>query len=198
MKYLQRKTKRLLIRPLELKDYKIWKSSNLQIAKSKNKWDRGPKPVEELTRDHFKKVLVRQKEHRNKDSFYDLAVFDSEGALVGVVAAMEVARGISQTAYLGYGIFNTHWGLGYGKEAVQAMLDIGFNDLKLHRLEAGIEPGNTRSLRLAKSLGMRREGRKKSALFLRNTWVDLIMYTLTSEDLRIQFEASGLSQRPRS
>jgi len=198
MKFLQRKTKRLFIRPLEIKDFKIWKASNLTINKSKNKWDHGPKPTHELTRDNFKKVLIGQKEHRKNDRFYDLAVFDSQGALVGVVAVMEVTRGISHTAFLGYSIFNNHWRLGYGKEAVRAMLDIGFKDLKLHRIEAGIEPGNIRSIRLANSLGMRREGLKKRAIFLRNKWVDLIMYTMTSEDLGISFDTSGFKHKPRS
>lgn len=41
------------------------------------------------------------------------------------------------------------------------MIDIGFKDIKLHRIEAGIEPGNKRSIALAKSLKMRREGLKK-------------------------------------
>lgn len=168
------------------------------MSKAKNKWDNGPKSDAELTKEYFKKILNAQKDRRNNDQFYDLAVFNLEGSLVGNVALMEVARGISHTAYLGYTISNNYWRLGYGKEAVRAIIDIGFKDIKLHRIEAGIEPGNIRSVKLAKSLGMRREGLKKKAIFLKGKWVDLIMYTLTTEDVGIKFDTSQLIQKPRS
>lgn len=194
MKRLHRKTSRLTIRPLVLSDFAAWKQAYLLIHKSKNRWDHGPKQPDSLTRVVFKKILSRQKRLRNDDKFYDLSVFNNQGAFVGVVAAMEVTRGISHTAFLGYGIFNNYWGRGYGKESVKAMIDIGFRDIKLHRIEAGIEPGNTRSIALAKSLAMRREGLKKKAIYLRNEWVDLIMFTLTSEDMKIKFDTSVLKR----
>lgn len=124
-------------------------------------------------------------------------MFKKRGELIGGVSLMEVSRAISQTCFLGYRIFNGHWGQGYAKEAVKAVIDIGFQDLKLHRIEAGIEPNNKRSLQLAKSLKMRREGVKKRALFLRNKWVDLAMYTLTCEDVGRRFNTKGLVPKRR-
>ena len=117
--------------------------------------------------------------------------------LVGGVSLMEVSRGISQTCYLGYRIFNAHWGKGFAAEAARAAIDIGFKELKLHRIEAGIEPDNRRSLKLARRLKMRREGLKKRALYLRNQWIDLVMYTLTTEDLRIRDNTKALSWKRR-
>lgn len=197
MGHLTRKTKHLRLRPIAAKDFEVWKTAHLGVSPPKNKWDRGPQPSKELTRDKFKKLLADQKRRRDVDSFYDLGVFDLKGALVGFAAVMEVQRGVSQSAYLGYRIFNSYWQLGYGKEAAKAMIDIAFKDLRLHRLEAGIEPGNIRSMGIAKSLGMRREGLKKRALFLREEWVDLIMYTLTSEDLGLKFDTTGVKFKPR-
>lgn len=198
MAFLNRKTKRLRIRPLELRDFEVWKRTHLSMLPERNTWDRGPRPEKELTKAEFRKLLSVQKKHRQKDYFFDFAIFDSKGNWVGLVALMEISRGLSHTAFLGYRMFNNFWGLGYGKEAVRAGLDIGFRDLKLHRIEAGIEPGNTRSLRLARSLRMRREGVKKRALYLREKWVDLVMYTLTTEDVGIKFDTSQLRPRTRS
>ena len=118
-----------------------------------NTWDLGPRTSKTLTMTDFKKILRTQSEKRKLDSFYDLGVFDKSGHLVGGVSLMEVARGISQTCFLGYRIFNGYWGRGYAKEAVKAIIEIGFEDLKLHRIEAGIEPNNRRSLKLASRLG---------------------------------------------
>lgn len=68
------------------------------------------KSIEELTKEKFKIILENQLDRRNKDTFYDLGVFLNDGTLVGGVSIMEVARGISQTAFLGYRIFNPYWG----------------------------------------------------------------------------------------
>jgi [ribosomal protein S5]-alanine N-acetyltransferase len=198
MKKLNRKTRRLHIRPMEAEDFIAWRTAHLGMSKSRNTWDLGAKPEKDLTLTQFKKILSEQAEQRKKNTFYSLGVFDSAGSLIGGVSIMEVIRGISHTAYLGYRIFNNYWGLGYGKEAVQAVIDIGFRDIKLHRIEAGIEPRNSRSIRLAKALGMRREGLKKRAIFLRNQWVDLLMYTLTCEDIGLKFRTSNLRIKSRS
>lgn len=111
---------------------------------------------------------------------------------------MEVVRGLTHTCFLGYYLYNNYWGRGLAKEAVLATLDIGFRDLKLHRIEAGIEPNNHRSQRLARSLKMRREGVKKRALYLRGQWVDLVMFTLTTEDMGIEFRGKVSSKRASS
>lgn len=197
MLFLFRKTKRLHIRPLRFEDFRVWREAQLRMSPSKNCWDLGPKPPAEITKENFKKILAGQKERRQKGTYYDFGVFDTKGNLVGGVSLMEVSRGVSQTAFLGYRVFNNCWRRGYGKEAVRAMIDIGFKDLRLHRIEAGIEPGNIRSIRLAKSLKMRREGIKKRAIFLRNQWVDLIMYTLTTEDVGIRFDSKKINYKSR-
>ena len=90
----------------------------------------------------FQEILNGQIRRRKADQFCDFAIFSTDGEMVGVAAVMDVARGISQGAFLSYRIYNNHWRKGYGKEAVRAVIDIGFKDIKLHRLEAGIEPNN--------------------------------------------------------
>lgn len=187
-KNLYRQTDRLILRPLKLSDYGLWRDTYIGLKDSKNRWDQGPKDPEDLSKFEYIKILNFQKKRRNSDTFYDLAVFTNEGEFVGQVSLMEVSRGISQTAFLGYRIFNTHWGQGFAHESVKAIIDIGFKELNLHRIEAGIEPKNKRSLRVAKSLNMREEGLKKNALYLRSKWVSISMYTLTSEDLGLTYQ----------
>lgn len=186
---MKMKTKRLIIRPLTLTDFKAWQEAYSNFPKALNEWDSIPKKVDELTLSYYKKVLKSQKANRDLDKFYDFAVFKRDtGEMVGTIALMDVARAVFQNAYLGYRIFNRHWNQGYGKEMVKAILQFAFNDLKLHRVEAGIDPTNRRSIFLARSIGMRKEGMKKRALFLNNKWNDIVIYTLTCEDLKIKFK----------
>jgi ribosomal-protein-alanine N-acetyltransferase len=49
-------------------------------------------------------------------------------------------------------------------------------------LEAGISPDNRKSIKLAKKVGFRKEGRSKRRLFLNSEWKDFMIYALTSEE----------------
>jgi ribosomal-protein-alanine N-acetyltransferase len=191
MAKLIRRTKRIIVRPLQASDYKAWTDAHTTMLPARNTWDMGNKAETEVAFSRYRKLLKVQANDRRRDFVYDLGIFDRKtGVLVGGVAAMEIQRGVGHSAYLGYRIFNRHWRKGYAKEAVKAMFDIAFKDLKLHRLEAGIEPGNRRSILLAKRLGLRREGLKRRAIFLRNQWVDLLVFAVTCEELGYKFRGS--------
>jgi len=185
-KKLSRKTKRLVIRPLRKSDYRVWKKTGEEMLDLRNRWDRRPSP-RELTPLEFRKLLSVQASQRKHDRFYDLAVFCGS-ELVGKVAVMDVMRSLSQQGFLGYRIYNRYWAKGYGYEASRALIDIAFRDLKLHRVEAGVEPGNIRSIRLARKLGLKKEGLKRKAVFLRGKWRDLLAYAACCEDYRLKWQ----------
>ncbi len=152
-----------------------------------NTWDvTAPREEKNLTKAAFAKILNAQKQRRDEDYFFDFAIFLKDGTIVGGVSLMDISRQVFQNAYLGYRIFNNHWGKGYGKEGIKAAVQIAFEDLKLHRVEAGIEPRNKRSIAVAKSIGLRREGRSKKRLFLRGQWLDMELYAATCEDYGIK------------
>ncbi|HPF38540.1 MAG TPA: GNAT family N-acetyltransferase [Phycisphaerae bacterium] len=62
-------------------------------------------------------------------------------------------------AEIGFMLRPEFWGRGYMTEAVAALLDFSFSTLRLHRIEADVDPRNDASLRLLERLGFRREGR---------------------------------------
>ena len=62
-------------------------------------------------------------------------------------------------AEIGYAIYKEEYkNKGYMKEAIKAMLNYGFNEMKLNRVEALIGPANEASIRLVKSFGFVEEG----------------------------------------
>lgn len=187
---LEVKTQRLIIRPLEASDYEVWKSAYSEMRPVQNRWDETNWHAAYLTRAAFRKNLSVQKKKRDRDQDYYFHIFrKDDGALIGHVSLMDISRGLFQNAYLGYRVYNSYWGYGYAKEAVSALTKFSFRHLGLHRLEAGIEPDNKASIALAKSVGMRKESLSSRRLLYRGKWIDLILYAITCEDLRIRYKA---------
>lgn len=194
----QVKTKNFIIRPYALSDFEIWKESFQDIKRARNKWDLSAYIANDLSLTRFKKILKTQKTNRKNDTFYDFAVFDKKTKLiVGNVSIMDVSRGVFQNAYLGYGVLSPYWGQGYAKEFCLEALKIAFKTLKLHRLEAGINKTNLRSKRLARAIGMRREGHSKRRLFLNGEWRDFDIFAITAEEIGIKGAKGSLMANRR-
>ncbi len=67
---------------------------------------------------------------------------------------------------VGWILIPAFWGHGYMREAMAVLLNHCFEELNTHRIEAEIEPCNTRSARLAERLGFAREGLLRDRLFV--------------------------------
>lgn len=177
------KTRRLLMRFLHMGDFAAWRDAYMHLPKARNRWDIQKKhPAKALTRAKFRKIVMARQKLRTQGNFYNFAAFDREtGRLVGAASLMDISRGIFQNAYLGYYLLSSWWGKGLATEMAEAVIQIAFTKLKLHRVEAGIEPGNTRSDRLAQRVGLRLEGTSKRRLFINGKWRDMRIWAITSE-----------------
>jgi ribosomal-protein-alanine N-acetyltransferase len=108
----------------------------------------------------------------------------ADGARLGHVEISQIARGNFQSAYLGYAIGAEHRGQGYMTEALQLALRYAFRSLRLHRVEANVEPGNEASLALVRGAGFTREGFSRRYLKIRGRWRDHERWALLAEDWR--------------
>lgn len=104
------------------------------------------------------------------------------GGLVGVANISNIVRGGLQSGYLGYGAFASHAGRGLMTEGLRAVLRSAFGDLGLHRVEANIQPGNTRSIALARRVGFVKEGFSRRYLKIGGEWRDHERWALLAED----------------
>lgn len=116
------------------------------------------------------------------DQFGYLVRHGSCGRLCGFVNVGNVVRGALQSAYLGYGAFAGHEGRGLMTEGLRAVIDIAFGELRLHRVEANIQPGNARSLALARRLGFEKEGFSPRYLYVDGDWRDHERWALRNDD----------------
>jgi ribosomal-protein-alanine N-acetyltransferase len=113
-----------------------------------------------------------------------LACRRSDGAIVGVFIISEIVRGAYRGAYLGYYADARHAGQGYMADALRLVVRHAFGRLRLHRLEANIQPGNARSRALVRRCGFRREGFSPRYLKVLGRWRDHERWAITREDLR--------------
>jgi ribosomal-protein-alanine N-acetyltransferase len=61
-------------------------------------------------------------------------------------------------AAIGYELARPFWRQGIMTEALSAIINLGFKDLGLNRIEAVVMPGNSASIKLLEKLGFRNEG----------------------------------------
>lgn len=108
----------------------------------------------------------------------------TDGVLVGAVEISRIARGNFQSAYLGYSILPAYRRRGYMTEALQLALRHAFRTLRLHRIEANVEPGNEASLALVRNAGFTREGFSRRYLKIGGRWRDHERWALLAEDWR--------------
>jgi ribosomal-protein-alanine N-acetyltransferase len=79
-----------------------------------------------------------------------LACRRDDGRIVGIFTLMEIVRGSFQCAYLGYWAGAPFAGRGYMSEALRLALRHAFGPLRLHRVEANIQPANAPSRALVR------------------------------------------------
>ena len=115
------------------------------------------------------------------ESYWFTAVVDGE--VVGAVVFTEVheSHGVAE---LSYWVLPEHQGEGYGSAAVDRLLAYGFDELRLHRVEADCYATNDGSRGLLESLGFTQEGRFREAAFRRGEYVDVLRYGLLAEEWR--------------
>jgi ribosomal-protein-alanine N-acetyltransferase len=104
--------------------------------------------------------------------------------IVGVVNLNEIVYGLFQSAYLGYYGFSPYDGQGLMSEGVSLAVSLAFRRLRLHRVEANIQPSNRASINLVRGLGFRKEGVSRRYLKVAGRWRDHERWATIAEEWR--------------
>ena len=123
-------------------------------------------------------TYIRRYEQRGEESL--LICLLSTGAIAGIVNINSIIRGRFQCGSLSYAAFAPTAGNGYLTEGLGLAVRYAFEQLRLHRLEANIQPANHASLNLVRRLGFRREGYSPEMLFIDGAWRDHERWAITA------------------
>lgn len=85
-------------------------------------------------------------------------------------------------ANLGYDLQAGFWNKGYATEALKVVIDFGFNELNINRIEAEVMQGNTASERVLTKLGFIREGILRQWMYWSDKHYDMTMFSLLKSD----------------
>ncbi|MFD0902823.1 GNAT family N-acetyltransferase [Actinomadura sediminis] len=109
-----------------------------------------------------------------------LVCLRGSGRIAGVVNINSIIRGRLQSGSVAYAAFAHAAGQGYMTEGLGLVVRYAFEELRLHRLEAQIQPENHASLRLVRRVGFRYEGYSPELLFIDGAWRDHERWAITN------------------
>jgi [ribosomal protein S5]-alanine N-acetyltransferase len=119
-------------------------------------------------------LLARHEEGRT----LPLVILDEDGSVVGRITLNEIVRGPFQSCSLGYWVAASANGRGLATAGVRDIVRVAFEDLGLHRIQAGTLPDNARSQRVLERNGFVRFGLAPAYLRIAGRWQDHVLYQL--------------------
>ena len=84
-------------------------------------------------------------------------------------------------AEIGGELSTVYWGKGIPIEALEAIVEFGFNNMNLHTIEAKVSPDNRGAIFALTSLGFEKEAHYKDRFFFNNTFSDMAVYTIINK-----------------
>lgn len=144
-----------------------------------------PKYDEDFATLRYQRALLRRDRQRSREGEalrFWLFLKEAPGTAIGCVVLDNIRLGAFRCGTLAYKMDRDLLGQGYATEAVEAMVELAFAGLELHRLEAHIMPRNEASLALARRCGFSEEGRSPRYICINGVWEDHIHMVRVKED----------------
>jgi len=123
----------------------------------------------------------KQKTTPRVSFIFSITLIDTD-EFIGLIA-LNIGKLNYKIAEVWYKLDPAYWQNGYATEALKAILNFGFTDLGLHRIEAGCAVENIASVKVLEKAGMTREGRKRKILPIRGKWTDNYFYAILDTDV---------------
>ncbi len=127
--------------------------------------------------------MVEAQQAEDRKSYDWKIIRKHSGEFIGL-AGITLSANRFKLGEIYYELFPLHWGQGYATEVARALIETGFNEFHLHKIEAGVATENIRSIRVLEKSGMTREGLRRKILPIRGMWKDNYHYAIVEDDPR--------------
>jgi len=169
----KRYTERVKLRKLKNSDATEFLSNSSQSKALHKSWVIVPR-----TKKQFKAYVQEMDTDSNK-AF--AVIHQASQAMVGVVELRDIFHFDFKNSYITYYAFEHYARQGLMTSAVLNVITIAFKKLKLHRLEANIQPDNQASIALAKACGFKKEGFSPKFIKKGGKWKDHERWALLND-----------------
>lgn len=143
-----------------------------------------PHQSKKYTSDYLRYVSARY----NLGDFYDWAVVEKEsGRMIGTCGftSFDLPH---DSAEIGYVLNPDFHGNGYATEAATRVIEFGFSELGLHRIEARFMKENTASLHVMEKLGMTLEGYRRDGMLIKQQYRTIGVCSILKDEWTSQKE----------
>jgi RimJ/RimL family protein N-acetyltransferase len=166
-------TNRLLLRKIDPSDVNeiFFLRSDARVMKY---IDKAPAKSPDEAMQHINLILDLEK---NNEAVEWAITLKEDTKLIGTICFWNIQKDHFR-AEIGYALHPDYHGKGIMQEAMSKVLDYGFNIMKLHSVEANVNPGNAASIKLLERNKFIREAYFRENYFYDGNFLDSAIYSL--------------------
>lgn len=166
-------TERLLLRQITNNDVK----EVFELRSNPETMKYIPRPLVKTTEDALEHIaMIEEKIVSNKGINWGITLKGSS-KLLGIIGFYRM-QPENYRAEIGYMLLPDFHGKGIVPEALKRLINYGFDNLKLHSIEAVIDPENTASEKVLQNCGFTKEAHLKECEFFEGNFLDKVIYSL--------------------
>lgn len=136
-----------------------------------------PRPLVKTTEDALEHVAMIEEKITSNIGINWGITLKGDSKVLGIIGYYRM-QPENYRAEIGYMLLPEYHGKGIIPEAVNRLIAYGFDDLKLHSIEAVIDPENLASEKVLQKCGFVKEAHLKEAEFYEGKFLDKVIYSL--------------------
>jgi ribosomal-protein-alanine N-acetyltransferase len=170
------KTKRLVLREITLEDAND--IFNYMSKDEVTKYDDSETFTKVKQAESLIKAFSRDF-HKNEGIRWGISL---DNKIIGSAGFHHWSKENPYRAEIGYELSPEYWKQGYMIEALTKIIEYGFNEFKLKRIHAHINPKNKASRKTAEKVGMNKEGLLKAYYYEKRQFEDDVVYSIINDE----------------
>lgn len=139
-----------------------------------------PRPLVKTTEDALEHIAMIDAKIENNEGINWAITLKDDPKLIGIIGHYRI-KPENYRAEIGYMLLPEFNGKGIMSEAVKEVVKYGFNVMKLHSIEAIIDPENFGSEKVLQKNGFVKEAHLKENEFYEGRFLDTVIYSILSK-----------------
>jgi RimJ/RimL family protein N-acetyltransferase len=128
-----------------------------------------------------KERIAKWSANDKDDLGFAIETLEDRPVLVGHIGLWG-ARPKDRCATIGIALGRVYIGRGYGTDAMRVIVEYGFREMGLHRMQLDVAPFNAAGVRAYEKAGFVEEGRRRESVWHDGRWYDEVMMSILDRE----------------